>query len=153
MAHLHATGAAGRADPAAAARRAGDARHEADHGVGWLVFAAVVIALAGVLNTIYGAAAISTSDFYVPDVEYVLGGLETFGWLMVVLGVAQFFAALGILAFTGWGPWVGVAVTAANAIVQLLVMPAAPLVMLTIFSVDVLVVYGLITYGGRWREP
>jgi hypothetical protein len=70
---------------------------------------------------------------------------------MLVLGAVQFAAALGILAFSSWGRWVGVFSAGVNAIIQLAVMPAAPFLALAILAVDVLVIYGLIAYGGRWR--
>jgi hypothetical protein len=151
MSHPHVTRAAGPVDPASAGRPADDAQLEADRGVGWLVFVAIVIALAGVLNLIYGIAAISSSAFYARGVDFIVGGLETYGWLMLVTGAGQFVAAFGVLAFAEWGRWVGAVAAGGNAVVQLLVMPAAPFLALTIFAVDVLVAYGLIAYGGRWR--
>jgi hypothetical protein len=45
--------------------------------------------------------------------------------------------------------WVGVAVLGVNAIVQLLMIPAYPFWSLTIFTLDILAVYGLIAYGNR----
>jgi hypothetical protein len=124
---------------------------ESDHAVGWIVFAAIVLAVLGVLNGIYGIAAIASSDAYSKDAVYVLGNLETYGWLMLLIGVVQFCASLGVLAFARWARWVGAASAAANAMVQLLVMPAAPLLALALLAVDVLVVYALVAYGGRWQ--
>jgi hypothetical protein len=151
MTQPHATPTAGPADPAAVGRRAAGARGE-EPGVGWLVFAAIVLALVGVMNVIYGIAAIGSSSFYVQDAHYVAGDLNAYGWLLAAVGAIQFGAALGILAFAQWARWVGVAAASVNAIVQLLVMPAAPFLALALFTVDVLVVYGLVAYGGRWRS-
>jgi hypothetical protein len=36
-----------------------------------------------------------------------------------------------------------------NSIVQLLFLPAYPFLALALFTVDVLIIYGLIAYGGR----
>jgi hypothetical protein len=36
-----------------------------------------------------------------------------------------------------------------NALAQLLMIPAFPLWSLALFAVDILVIYGLIAYGGR----
>jgi hypothetical protein len=134
------------ADPGEGVRR-----DESGHAVGWLGFAAIVLALVGALNGIYGTAAIASSNFYVTNADYVLGDLETYGWLMLLIGVVQFCAAMGVLAFAHWARWVGVASAAANGIVQLLVMPAAPFLALALLAMDVLVVYGLVAYGARWR--
>jgi len=124
---------------------------ERDHAVGWIAFAAIVLSLVGVLNAIYGIAAIAASDFYATDTHYVVGNLDAHGWLMLVVGVVQFGAAIGVLAYAQWARWVGVASAAANGMVQLLVMPAAPFLALTLLAMDVLVVYGLVAYGQRWR--
>ena len=152
MTQTHATRFRRPVEPATAAEPGEGFRHDdSDRAVGWIVFAAIVLALVGGLNGIYGTAAIASSHFYVADREYVVGNLETYGWLMLLIGVVQFFAAMGVLAFAQWARWVGVASAAANGIVQLLVMPAAPFLALTLLAMDVLVVYGLVAYGGRWR--
>jgi hypothetical protein len=124
---------------------------EAEHAVGWIVFAAVVLALLGVLNGIYGTAAIVSSGFYPRGTHYVVGDVKTFGWLLLLTGVAQCWASMGLLAFAQWARWAGVATAVANGFVQLLVMPAAPFLMLALLAIDVLVVYGLVAYGDRWQ--
>jgi hypothetical protein len=58
-------------------------------------------------------------------------------------------AALGVWARTPGVRWFGVAVAAVNAIVQLLFIPAYPFWSLTIFTLDILVIYGLVAYGTR----
>jgi hypothetical protein len=138
--------------PTAADPKPAVGHDEARHAVGWIAFSALLLALVGALNGIYGTAAIATSDFYVKDAQYVLGNLAAHGWVMLVIGVVQFCAAVGILAFAPWARWVGVASAAVNAIVQMLVMPAAPFLAGTLLAMDVLIVYGLVTYGDRWRE-
>jgi hypothetical protein len=45
--------------------------------------------------------------------------------------------------------WFGVAVAMCNAIAQLLFIPAYPFWSLTLFTVDILVIYGLIAHGKR----
>ena len=45
--------------------------------------------------------------------------------------------------------WTGVVVLAANLIAQLLMMPAYPFWSVTIITLDVLAIYGLIAYGQR----
>jgi hypothetical protein len=156
MTQPHATRSRRPVEPASAdvpGERLRDYESEAEHAVGWIVFAAIVLALLGVLNGIYGIAAIAGSDVYVHDAKYVLGSLEMYGWLMLAIGVVQVCASLAVLAFVQWARWVGAASAAANALVQLLVMPAAPVAALILFATDVLVVYGLVAYGQRWRTP
>jgi hypothetical protein len=51
-----------------------------------------------------------------------------------------------------WARWTGVVIAGLNAIIQLIFLPAYPLLAVTIFALDVLVIYGLVTYGGRPQE-
>jgi hypothetical protein len=118
-------------------------------GSGWLRFAGTMLAIAGTLNFINGVAAISDSDFYVRNADYLVSDLNTLGWALLVIAVVQFCAVFGIWGGTDWGRWVGVATAGINSIVQLLFLPSFPLAALAVFSIDVLVVYGLVAYGGR----
>jgi hypothetical protein len=96
---------------------------------GWLLFAGIMIFIAGVLNTIYGIGAISDSKFFVDD--------------------TQLIASVSIWRGGGFGMVVGMGVAMISAIVALLSIPSYPLLSLAIFAVDVLIIYGLATYGGQ----
>jgi hypothetical protein len=122
-----------------------------ERGGGWVGFAGVMIGLVGVLNVIYGIAAISNSNFYVRDVQYVFGDLKTYGWVLLFVGAVQLVGAFGIFARTAWGRWIGILTAGANMIVQLLLLPAQPLFALAIFAIDVLIIYGLVAYAHRSR--
>jgi hypothetical protein len=116
---------------------------------GWALFAGTMLAVVGVLNFIYGAAAVSESSYYVRDARYVLGDLQTWGWFLIVLGAVQGLAAASIWRRTGWGRWVGIASASVNAVIQALAMAGAPLLSLALFAADILIIYGLFAYGGR----
>jgi hypothetical protein len=120
-------------------------------GAGWVGFAGVMIGLIGVLNVIYGIAAISNSKVFVRDAQYVFGHLNTWGWVLLIVGVVQLFAAFAIFARTAFGRWIGILTAGANMIVQLLLLPAYPFLALSIFAIDVLVIYGLVAYAHRAR--
>jgi len=119
------------------------------HGQGLVTFAGVMITIAAVLNTVYGIAAIDKASFYVHDARYVAGDLATWGWIVLALGIVQFFAALAIWRGTSWGRWFGVACASVNAILQMLWIPAQPVLALTILAMNIIAIYGLLAYGGR----
>jgi hypothetical protein len=129
-----------------------EAERDAERGVGWMVFAAVMLAVGGLLNGIYGIAAIASSKFYAGGVTYVIGDLKTLGWITLAVAAAQLAASLGILAFAQWARWLGAAGAGLAAIVHLLIMPGAPFLALALFSTNVLVLYALVAYGGQWRD-
>jgi hypothetical protein len=117
-------------------------------GAGWILFAGIMISMVGVLNVIYGIAAIGDSKFFVNDTQYILSNLNTWGWVTLVLGTLQVVAAFSIWAGGGFGRYFGVLVAGLSAIGALMVMPAYPLWSLAIFGVDILIIYGLVAYGG-----
>jgi hypothetical protein len=119
-----------------------------EQGSGWLLFAGIMIVTVGVLNVIYGIAAIGDSKFFIADTKYILSGLNTWGWVMLILGALQVTAAFSIWSGAGFGRWFGIAVAVLNAIAALLSLPAYPFWSLAVFTVDVLVIYGLAAYGG-----
>jgi hypothetical protein len=128
-----------------------DYDYEGSHGEGWVIFAGIMIAIAGVMNFIYGIAAIGNSHFFLANEHYVISDLSTWGWVVMLLGVFELCVALGIWVRAGWARWTGVVMAGLNAIAQLIFLPSYPLLALTIFTLDILVIYGLVTYGGR--EP
>jgi hypothetical protein len=127
------------------ARDAGDYREQ---GSGWLLFAGIMIVTVGVLNLIYGIAAIGDSSFFVAGQKYILSGLNTWGWVMLILGAGQILAALSIWAAGSFGRWFGITCAVLNAIAALLAIPAYPFWSLVVIAIDLLVIYGLAVYGG-----
>jgi hypothetical protein len=118
-------------------------------GYGWVMFSGCMIALVGSLNFIYGIAAISNSKFFVRNVTYVFSDLKTWGWVLLTLGVIQFVAAFGIWSGSELGRWIGIGTASLNAVAQMLAIPAYPFLALALFAIDILVVYGLVVYGGH----
>ena len=118
-------------------------------GHGWVLYAGTMLCIVGVLNFIYGIAAVGNSKFYIRNVEYVISDLKLWGWFLVILGAIQFLAAFSIWSGTQWGRWVGIGSAGTNAVVQLMAVPGAPFLCLALLAMDLLILYGLITYGGR----
>jgi hypothetical protein len=118
-------------------------------GEGWVSFAGIMIAIVGVLNFIYGIAAISNSHFYVREATYIISGLNTWGWVLMITGIIQFCAAIAIFGHVEWGRWIGILTASINAIIQLIFIPAYPFGSLALFALDILIIYGLVAYGGR----
>src|SRR5580700_4495525 len=86
-------------------------------GRGWLAFAGVMIMIAATLNVIYGVAAISSSRFFTANAHFVVSDLNSWGWVLMLFGVAQFCIAVGILVRARWARWAGVLVAAGNVII------------------------------------
>jgi hypothetical protein len=121
----------------------------AQDGQAWILFAGIMLALMGILNLIYGIAAIDRANFYVADANYVFSDLRTWGWVVAVLGGLQLLAAFSVWSGGTYGRWFGVACAGANAIAQLLAIPGYPFLAVTLFGVDILIIYALVAHGGR----
>jgi hypothetical protein len=124
--------------------RAPERRYET--GGGWLTFAGILLLIVGVMNFIGGIAAIDDANFYVADAKFQLGDLNTWGWVILILGSVQVLTALGLFARNGFARGVGVVFASLAAIAALLMIPAYPLWALALFTMDILIIYGLVSY-------
>jgi hypothetical protein len=120
-----------------------------DTGDGWVLFAGITLSVLGIMNVIYGIAAISQSTFFVGGAKFVFSDLKTFGWILLVLGIVQVATALGVWFKVKGVRWVGIAFASLNAIAVMLAMPAYPLWSICLFALDVLVIYALAAHGAR----
>ncbi len=122
---------------------------EDERGFGWVVFAGLLLIILGFMNTIEGIAAISNAHFFIHNTSYVFGDLNTWGWIVLCLGVLQALVGLGVFTRNEYARWTGVAVLSLNALAQLLMIPAYPFWSLTLFAIDIVAIYGLSVYGKR----
>ncbi len=110
---------------------------------GWWVFAGVLLLIAGVLNIIYGIAAIGDSKFFTEDVTYIISGLNTWGWITLIIGVLELIAAFSLFSGGEFGRWFGIFVASLSAIGSLLSIPAYPFWSLAIFALAIIIIYKL----------
>jgi hypothetical protein len=129
-------------------------------GVGRAVFAATLLVIAGVLNIIYGIAAISDANFYTDaGTHYVFSSLHTWGWITVILGVIQLTGGFSLMSGNVYGRVIGIAAASLGAIGALLsVSGSYPFWSLGIFALCVIVLHGIVVYGedepvARHQEP
>jgi len=124
-------------------------RHADGRGYGLVLFAAILLLVAGFFNMIYGIAAIANSHVFVADAHYVIGDLRAWGWVTLIISVLLLVAAGGVLAGNQLARWFAVAVVGLNAIDMMFFIPAYPFWALVIIAVDVVALYGLCVYGSR----
>jgi len=121
---------------------------EEPKGMGWVTFAVVMLGVAGIWNFVDGILAVSSSHVYTSNADYVFSDLNTWGWIMMILGIIEGLAALAILSGSEWARWFGIAAAGLNGIGNLMFVPVYPWWGLAVFAVDVLIIYGLAVYGG-----
>ena len=119
---------------------------------GWLLFAGTMVMIAGILNVIYGISGIGNANWLEANTDYVFSSMKTWGWIVLLTGAAQVLTAFGVWMRNTFATWLGIVFAGLNAIIQLLMIPAFPLLSLALFAIDVLVIYGLAVHGGRVAE-
>jgi hypothetical protein len=129
----------------------GPSGYDKPPGADWVLFAGIMLTLVAILNAIYGIAAIGNSSFFINDSRYILSDLNTWGWVMLGLAALQIVAAYSVWAGGSFGRWFGITLAGLNAIGALMSIPAYPFWSLTVFALDILVIYGLAAYGGQRR--
>jgi hypothetical protein len=114
-----------------------------------VLFAAILLTVAGTLNIIYGIAAIADGDFFVGgNTTYVVFNLSAWGWILLLLGVVQLTAGFSLMTGGVYGRVIGIAAASVGAVGALLgVAGTHPFWSLGIFALCVIVIHGLVVYG------
>jgi hypothetical protein len=121
-------------------------------GAGGVIFAAVLLMVGGVLNVIYGIAAIDKSSFFANSTKFIVSDLKTWGWVTLILGILELAAFLSLLRGGAFGRWFGISLGSLNAIGALLSIPAYPLWSIAVFALSLWIIYGLAVYPGAGVE-
>lgn len=116
-------------------------------GAGWLTFAGIMLILVGFFNVIDGIAAIGNSKYLTN--QLLFANLDAWGWFFLIWGVIQIFAGFAIFSGSTWGAIIGIVTAFFNAIAQLAWAATYPVWAIAAIVLDVLIIYGLVVYGGR----
>ena len=119
---------------------AGDER-ASGWAVGFVVFAAVMMMLAGGFQTIAGIAAIFEDAFFVVGPNYVYD--------VDVTAVILFAAGAGVLSGATWARVVGITLASLSAFANFFFIPYYPVWSIVIIALDVAVIWALSVYGRR----
>ncbi len=119
--------------------------YETGSGFGWLTFATTMLGLVAALSIVDGIAAISNSHLFIAGGHYLVGDLHAWGWTVMIIGIIQALAAVGIVLRNQIARWAGVILAIANAVAQLMFIPAYPCG----HSPCSRVIHGLVVHGGR----
>lgn len=116
--------------------------------VGFVVFAAVMMMLAGGFQTIAGIAAIFEDEFFVVGPNYVYDvDVTAWGWIHLILGVILFAAGAGVLSGATWARVVGITLASLSAFANFFFIPYYPVWSIVIIALDVAVIWALSVYG------
>jgi hypothetical protein len=126
---------------------------EGTKGVPQVVFAIVLLMIGGILNIIWGIAAIGNSKFFVNGQQYIFSDLKGWGWITLIIGVLEILASLSLINGSAYGQWFAIGVGMVAAIGALLDIPAFPLWSIAVFALSLWVIWGLVHYRGTDDYP
>ena len=124
---------------------------EEEQGSGWLLFAAIVLMVAGIMR-VFDAIWAWRYDGVLPDEfqEALFGDdLNTYGWVWFIVGIVLIAAGAVVTQRAQWARWVGVVAGAVLAISAVWWLPIYPVWSLVYVAIGIFVIYGLVAYGGR----
>jgi hypothetical protein len=124
-----------------------------EKGEGWLIFAAVVLGVAGIMRVFDAIWAFRYHGVLPQNFEDAIFGhsLKTYGWVYLIVGIVLILCAFGVAARSQLSRWIGIVAAGIAAISAVWWMPYYPVWSLTYVAVGVFVIYGLAAYGSR--EP
>jgi hypothetical protein len=126
-------------------------------GIGWIIFAGVVMILAGANMAINGIWALHASDqvqkSFGDTLLFSSSNLDTWGWIYLVVGAAVFLAGIMVFFRVAFAMWIGITAAVVQAIFAFFWVfspywPAA----LIIIVLDMLVIYALSNPATENRE-
>jgi hypothetical protein len=120
---------------------------------GFILFAALMMIMAGVWQGLAGLIALFENEFYVATRNYLFEfDATTWGWIHLLFGVIVGLAGLGLLAGQTWARVVGITLAVLSAIANFLFIPYYPFWSMLIIAVDVFVIWALAAHGRALRD-
>jgi hypothetical protein len=115
---------------------------------GWVVFAAVIMVMAGIFGMINGLIAIINDEVYVVGEERVVAfDFTEWGWIHLILGFVVFLAGLAVASGALWARLVGVVLALAHATSQIAWIEAYPFWSIVTIGLDVIVIFALLVHA------
>lgn len=124
-----------------------------NQGTGWAVFAAILMILAGIFQSIAGLVALVQDNFYVvTDTSLLVFNITAWGWIHLVLGVVLLIAGTSVLGGNAFGRVVGIILASISAVANLIFLPAYPIWSILIIVMDVLIIHSLAVHAGQLKR-
>ena len=116
--------------------------------VGWVYFAAFMMLLAGIFQSIAGLVALFRDQaFLVTSNNLFVLDYTQWGWLHLAIGVLLVVSALSLFQGNMWGRVMGVVLATLSAIANFGFLNAYPLWSMVVIAIDVFILYALIVHG------
>lgn len=120
----------------------------------WLLFAGIMMMIAGSFHAIEGLVALFHDTYYVVRPSGLVVSLDytAWGWAHLLLGLAIFAAGCGVLVGQLWARVIGVIIAAVSAVANMLFIAAYPLWSIILIAVDIVIIYALCVHGREAQD-
>jgi uncharacterized membrane protein HdeD (DUF308 family) len=118
-------------------------------GAGWVLFAGVVMIVAGFFAFFEGLAAVLKSgSFYARVPNYPYGAnVRAWGWIMLIVGVIVLLAGFYVMTGALWARIVGISLASLSALAHFFFIPFYPFWSLTVITLNIFVIWALAAHG------
>ena len=120
-------------------------------GDGWVVFAAIVLGVAGIMRIFDAIWAFRYHGALPQQFEDAIFGhsLKTYGWVYLIVAIVLILCSIGVIARSQISRWIGIFAGAVLSISAIWWIPFYPVWSLVYIFVGIVVIYALGVYGGR----
>jgi hypothetical protein len=117
---------------------------------GWIVFAGVIMLVEGVLDAMWGLAAVINNEVVTVGGRggVVVWDISAWGWGHLIIGTLVALTGLGLLAQQSWARWLGIFFVSLDVLVQFGTFGLFPLWSIMIIALDIVILYQL---TARWQ--
>jgi hypothetical protein len=120
---------------------------------GWIVFAGVMMIIAGSLNAFYGVVAAVNDDWVGwTNRQNAFLDVSQWGWVHIILGLIVLLSGIGVFSGNILARTVAVIIASISLVGNFFFIPVYPLWALTVITVDALVIWALTAHGREMRE-
>src|SRR4051812_48707836 len=117
---------------------------------GWVVFAAIMLLIAGSFDLMWGLAAVLNDEVVtVGGHGVIVFDFTVWGWVHIVTGAIMIGAGWGLFSGAGWARWTAIGIATLSALLQIGVITTFPLWALAVIALDSIVIYQL---TARWAD-
>jgi hypothetical protein len=129
-------------------RAEGQVAEKSTWAVGFILFAGVMMIVAGGFQAFTGLVALFENEFYVATRNYLLQFDATaWGWIHLLGGLLVLAAGFAVMAGKMWGRVIGIILAVLSLLANFAFMPYYPFWSLTIIAIDIFVIWALTAHG------
>src|SRR3954453_9103395 len=108
---------------------------------GWIVFAALMLLVAGGFSLVYGLAALPNDQVVtVGGRGVIVWDFTVWGWIHLVIGTVMLLTCWGLFPLKAFARWTAIVIAIVNAMLQMATITAFPLCSILMITLDVIII-------------